>query len=99
MTHHPFFLMLQVFLANVFSVSSSCVIKYLLWYFFKAWCVGQSYFDVFISDFAVRCRCALRESANDVNVGSIAEHGKTSSSSGVQENGMILLLSSRNAKE
>lgn len=50
-------------------------------FFFMVWCVGQSYFDVFISDFAIRCRCALTGSAGDVKVGSIAEPGKTSSSS------------------
>lgn len=33
--------------------------------------------DVFISDFAVRCRCALTGSADDVKVGGIAEPRKT----------------------
>lgn len=81
MTHHPFFFsMLEVVIANVFSASSFCVIKYWLCYFFQVWCVVQSCFDLFIRDFARRCRCAFMDLAHDKKVGGIVEPRRTSSS-------------------
>lgn len=78
MTLHPFFSMLVVFIANVFSSAGFCVIKYLVCYFFQVQCVVQSYFDLFIRDFAGRCRCAFMDFAHDKKVGGIVEPRKTS---------------------
>lgn len=99
MTHHPSFSMLEDFIANVFSASRSCVVIYLLCYFFQVQCVFQPYFDLFIRDFAGRLRCAFMDHMRRRWVVLLAQKDFQLLLPRVLENGVRLVLRSRNIKE